>query len=216
MSLRYIKTSAPSYVTGAAMTTPEQFTDNINFYSDGYNPYQIVLQTDEAPPVEVGLVPMDEIQQKQQPAMEPSDDVGIGEEDENAVVIEEDDDDVEEVQVPVTEEAEADLEGHGYPLRSSSLPNAVTIIPVGAGLAADKGLVSEDLPIIHDGTLPEAEIDNALDASVPALVPVEDVVMSNDGRLALNKRGGMIRAYGYRTGDGDIIYGDGLVIFLRK
>ena len=66
MSLRYIKTSAPSYVTGAAMTTPEQFTDNINFYSDGYNPYQIVLESDATPPVQVGLVSMENIQQQQQ------------------------------------------------------------------------------------------------------------------------------------------------------
>ena len=211
MTARYIKTSAPSYVSGAAITMPEHFTDNI--YSDGYNPSPIVLQSDEAPPVEVGLIPMNDIAQ---PAMEPSDDVGIGEEDENAVVIE---DDVEEEPAapPVAEEQEQDIEGHGYPMRSPSLPNAVTIIPVGAGLAAEKGLVSEDLPIIHDGTLPEAEIDNALDDSVPALlVPVEDVVMSNDGRLALNKRGGMIRAYGYRTGDGKMIHGDGLGNLFKK
>ena len=72
MTARYIKTSAPSYVSGAAITMPEHFADNI--YSDGYNPYQIVLQSDEAPPVQVGLIPMDNFN-RQQPAatIEPSD-----------------------------------------------------------------------------------------------------------------------------------------------
>ena len=80
MSLRYIKTSAPSYVTGAAMTTPEQFTDNINFYSEGYNPYQIVLESDATPPVQVGLVSMENNQQQQLPlssSSEESNDVSI-------------------------------------------------------------------------------------------------------------------------------------------
>ena len=189
MSARYIKTSAPGYVTGG------------HIYSDGYNPDQIVLESDDTPPVEVGLVPMENISQQQQAMMEPV-------EEENEVVIEDDN----EIEPPV-----ALVEGSGFRMSTPNVPNAVTIIPVGAGLAAEKGLVSEDLPIIHDGTLPEAEIDNALDASVPALlVPVEDVVMSNDGRLALNKRGGMIRAYGYRTGNGDIIYGDGLGNLFKK
>ena len=113
--------------------------------------------------------------------------------------------------------------GTGYPMKYPDVPNAVTIIPVGAGLAAENGLVTEDLPIvIEDGVLPEAEIDNAFDESVPALlVPIEDIVMNEDGKLALIKRnngvsGGAIRAYGYRTGYGDIIYGDGLGNLFKK
>ena len=231
MSLRYIKTSAPSYVTGAAMTTPEQFTDNINFYSEGYNPYQIVLESDATPPVQVGLVSMENIQQQQQQQLPLS-----SSEESNDVSIEDDvDEEEEEIDIVnnennplliAVEEAMQNESGmgptevrqaSGYPMRSPDLPNAVTIIPVGAGLAAEKGLISEGLPIIHNGTLPEAEINNALDDSVPALlVPVEDVVISDDGRLALNKVGGLIRAYGYRTGYGDIIYGDGLGNLFKK
>ena len=108
--------------------------------------------------------------------------------------------------------------GNGVMMRSPILPNAVTIIPVGAGLAAQNGLIAEDIPIyMEGGVLPEAEIDNAFDDSVPALlVPVEDVVVSDDGRLALMKKGGAIRAFGYRTGDGNIIYGDGLGSLFKK
>ena len=127
MSARYIKTSAPGYVTGG------------HIYSDGYNPDQIVLESDDTPSVEVGLVPMENISQQQQAIMEPV------EEEENEVVIEDDN----EIEPPV-----ALVEGSGFRMSTPNVPNAVTIIPVGAGLAAEKGLVSEDLPIIHDGTLP--------------------------------------------------------------
>ena len=149
----------------------------------------LVLDSNLPPPVKVGLIPMTELNQTAPPA----------------ILDDEEDDEI----LPQVEEETA---GSGYAMAYPALPNAVTIIPVGAGLAAENGLVTDDLPVyMEEGVLPEVEINNAFDDSVPALlVPVEDIVVGEGGSLALIKRGGAIRAYGYRTGDGDIIYGDGL------
>lgn len=176
-----VKTSAPNhFVFGEEDSDPD-----------------FVLDSSLPPPVKVGMVPMTELNQTAPPAAPP------------AILDEEEDDD--EI-LPQVEDDEEETTGSGYAMAYPALPNAVTIIPVGAGLASENGLVTEDLPVyMEEGVLPEVEINNAFDDSVPALlVPVEDIVVGEGGSLALIKRGGAIRAFGYRTGDGDIIYGDGL------
>ena len=153
----------------------------------------LVLDSNLPPPVTVGMVPMTELNQTAAPAAP-------------AAILDDEEDE------EILPQAEEETAGSGYAMAYPALPNAVTIIPVGAGLAAENGLVTDDLPVyMEEGVLPEVEINNAFDDSVPALlVPVEDIVVGEGGSLALIKRGGAIRAFGYRTGDGDIIYGDGL------
>ena len=155
----------------------------------GDSDQDLVLDSNLPPPVKVGMVPMTELSQTAPPAAPP------------AIL-----DDEEETT------------GSGYAMAYPALPNAVAIIPVGAGLAGENGLIAEDLPVyMEDGVLPEAEIDNAFDDSVPALlVPVEDIVVGEGGSLALIKRGGAISAFGYIAGDGDIVYGDGLGNLFKK
>ena len=187
--MSYIRTSAPNTFSGAAMTTPTNFVDNVISFAPIP---KIVVDTELPEPPPVKIVSMESasaapVESAAEAATE--DDLPFSDEanaasnpeapaaavvapmdteegdDENIIEnIDEDEDD------GTPHALGFDIYGEGYPMAYPALANAITIIPVGAGLAAEKGLIAEDLPLyMEDGILPEAEINNAFDDSVPAL-----------------------------------------------
>ena len=193
--------SAPNHFYGSAMTIPSWMlkqperkqVDVQNIYDDPVAPE--IVETANEPDMLVRAVPIG------------------GDTSAEPIEIETENDDI------VDDEDAQPVEGQGFSggyYNVLPFANPVSIIPVGGSLAAEYNLQTELLPIVNDGIMPAADIDNAFNDSWPAvIVPAEDVIKTNEG-YGLRKHGGAIRAYGYRTGDGNVLYASGFGNLFKK